>query len=216
MSLFLRNKFPVLENISNLLYQIDKELHYKDGYGNKDRFSNALVETYNKICGAVGKEPNEATRKMLFDRGQEPFDINGYEYEDFMDGAKEALDFLVEKNCKLKIYTKGLEEYQREKIHHFRLDKWFKDEDIIIVNKKEPKHLKQNSHNLETSCFITDSLEDVKVGIKAGIKVVHIPLKKIYHTKFSNEVRIKTLKKYNELYHKFDNLLEFRDNYHLL
>ena len=116
MSLFLRNKFPALDNISNLLYQVDKELHYKNGYGNKDRFSNALVETYNRICGAVGKEPNETTQKMLFDRGQEPFDINEYENEDFMDGAKETLDFLVEKNCKLKIYTKGLDEYQREKI----------------------------------------------------------------------------------------------------
>src|SRR3989344_3266214 len=103
MSLFLRNKFPALDNISNLLYQVDKELHYKNGYGNKDRFSNALVETYNRICGAVGKEPNETTQKMLFDRGQEPFDINEYENEDFMDGAKETLDFLVEKNCKLKI-----------------------------------------------------------------------------------------------------------------
>ena len=179
-----------------------------------ERFSTSLVKTYEELCRRINTRVDEELSKALFEIGKMPFDINIYKGQTFLPGVQETLDFLVQEECDLKLYTKGIESYQREKMQFFKLHRWFKNDGghIIIVNKKNPDNLRLYISRLEEACFVTDSSEDVKVGIEAGIKVAQVLPPEIYQDRWGNFDNVP----YSPLHHKFNSMLEFRANYHSL
>jgi len=209
MSNYFGNKLPSLEYVLSKQREFDFEFHKKYGYGIKGRFSSSIVKTYEEISKELKISIDETVREVLSEIGEKPFDINCYNGQDLMPGVEETLDFLMQQGCKLKLYTKGTN-YQYEKVEFFNLYRWFKKENIFVVSRKTADDLKEKVSEKEKACFVSDSLGDAIVGIKACIKVVHIPLPEIYKDSWDNEGEVPE----SDLYIRLNNMLEFKANYH--
>lgn len=207
----LDKKFS-LEFIKELQMEADIQLHDTEFCDDSEkRFRTSLVKTYEKICEINNIAVDLGfSRKLFYETGGIPFNINVYQGQSLMHGVRETLDFLVNNNIERKIYTRG-GDYQYEKIKFFDLYKWFKNdhEHIIVVPKKIPEDLRKIASNSE-SCFITDSLGDVFVSIKAGVKVFHIPMPEGYSTKWENNLHLPdSLSSQPSIYQKLGNMFEF-------
>ena len=210
MNAYFKNKFPSLERVLELQGEIDSKLRKELGYGDKKGFSNSLVKTYEELCKRLKVQVNPKISDILFEViGEEPFKIKCYEGQELMEGVEETLNFLQEQNCTMKIYTRGFN-YQYEKVQFFDLYKWFNKDNIIVVPRKTPEDFKKHISKLEEACFVTDSKHDVLVGINSGIKTIHIPLPDLHNSTWDNDVDIPN----SDLYKKFNNMLEFKENYY--
>lgn len=199
-----------LQFMMDLQHEEDAKLVKIYKYDTFDRFPTSLVNTYKELCKLLSIKFNPQICEYIFSIGKKPFNIDCYNGKGLMPGIKETLDFLKEKKCKLKVYTKGNEDYQRKKFRYFKLAEWFEEKEMIIVPEKHPKDIVKNVSNLEGAVFTTDSVDDVKVGIKAGIRVIHVPLPLHYRTSHNNKGDVPE----SSLYTRYDNIAELINNYH--
>mgnify|MGYP001586569412 CR=1 FL=1 len=204
---------PSLRYLMKIQREIDDKLSKKFHYGFLNRFPISLIETYKRICRELKIGLDEKLIKQISAEARSPFNIKVYDKEgDLMPGAEETLDFLKKKRIEMRIYTKGEESYQKQKFDYFDLARWFNRDEMIIVGKKKPKDITRNAPNLSKAIFITDSLGDVLVGIRAGIRIIHVPLPEMYHSDHDNNIAVPR----SRLHYEFDSLLEFKANYHSL
>lgn len=179
-------------------------LAHNIGFHILERFPLGLVKSYKDIAREIGLEPRKDIEEAIFQAGMGPFNITIYKGQDLLPGYKNFMNYLKEQEIRLGIISKGKREYQLEKVNHFILWRWFNLEDIHILEHKTPKNLLEIIKDPNTTLFGTDSLDDVAVALEAGIKVLHIPLPKVYTTYFGNTKEIPLSKKYNRF-----NSLEF-------
>lgn len=199
-------KFPALEKVMEKLESIDTSEH-EMGYHILERFPISLVKTYQEVAKSIGIKPRKDVEEEIFEIGMGPFNINIYKGQDLMPGYQRLMDYLKEHNIKLGIITKGQKEYQTKKINHFDLLRWFDLDNIHILENKTQDNLASLVEDPESTMFGTDSLYDVDAALKAGIKVLHIPLPRIYTTSFNNKP-ISTLSKN---YNRFDSIADHFD-----
>ncbi|MEK6835868.1 MAG: HAD hydrolase-like protein [Nanoarchaeota archaeon] len=181
-------KFPALEKVIEILDSTDL-IEHEHGYHIIERFPQSLVKTYQEVARLIGIEPRKEIEEKIFEIGMGPFNIEVYYDQDLMPGYIKLMDYLKGNGVKLGVISKGQREYQFKKINYFNLWRWFaKKENIYILPQKTPYELANIIKNPESTIFGTDSLDDVAVALEAGIKVLHVPLPKIYTTSFNNQL----------------------------
>ena len=99
----------------------------------KERFGEAMVETYEHYCQLENCEPDSETKDGLMDIGMSVFKHRPILYP----RTKEVLAYLEGKQYTLYCVTKGDEDVQLEKMHNCGLTGWFKDIHFVPLDKKE-------------------------------------------------------------------------------
>lgn len=169
------NKAPDVLAISSLLNEVDKENVKRKGFG-MERFPEALVETFKKICkiNYINYHYTEKDIADIYSLGLKTFDIKpGLE-----EGAEDLLEFLTGKKDELVLYTKGDEMVQRKKIDLNKLYRWFSEERIYIVGEKSKTGLESiiGDKDKDKVFKVGNSIRsDVNPALAAGIKVIYIP-----------------------------------------
>ncbi len=191
-------------------------------YFNCQRFPSSLQVTYMFLCNEAGIEPNEKLLKKLYAIGMKAFDKKQYK-NDFMHGAKETLDFLLEKDCNLILLTKGDERVQKNKINALNLNKWF--EKMYIVKDKDKKTFVELIIDLELETEKTYSVgnsfsSDIKPALEAGIGGIEIPFVtwefERKEDKKTREIKKEFLRKYNNRYFLINKIEDMKTLYELL
>jgi phosphoglycolate phosphatase-like HAD superfamily hydrolase len=126
----------------------------------KERFPRSFVAISHVLDIVRGLPVNEAAAKESLYIGQSVFDA---EYEPF-EGAFETLKMFKDNGFKLFLNTKGDEDVQNMKIFKHKLDRFFDDDSIYIVPKKDRTGIIRilDDHNLkiEETLSIGDSVRD--------------------------------------------------------
>jgi putative hydrolase of the HAD superfamily len=164
---------PDVQSIINEEVEVDLKNVKTFGFSAK-RFPNSFVETFKKICESRKFEYTEDDIDDVYSIGTEAFDIDA----GLVENAESVLNFLAKKNDELLLYTKGDEGVQRFKIALNNMKRWFKEENIFIVNEKNCQDFKNiiGTRNKESVYKVGNSVRsDIKPAIEAGIKAIYIP-----------------------------------------
>jgi len=140
----------------------------------KERFGEAMVETYEHYCQLEGIEPDPETKEGLMDIGMSVYKHRPILYP----GVKEILAYLEGKGHDLYCVTKGDQDVQLEKIHECGLTGWFKAIHYVPLNKKEAiaSILDENPEVPRNSIyFVGNSMkDDMRPAVELGIQAIFI------------------------------------------
>ncbi len=164
-------KAPNLQSIMNLEIEIDKNRVKKLGFSRK-RFPGSLMETYKVICKSKNYSFTNQELTEVYNIGKQAFDISPC----LIDGAEEVLNFLLEKEDELILYTKGDKVIQQHKIDINHIQYWFKE--IHIVNEKNKNDLEiiVGKRDKDRTFKVGNSIRsDVNPALEVGLKVIYIP-----------------------------------------
>jgi FMN phosphatase YigB (HAD superfamily) len=121
-------------------------------------------------------KPSGEIIDKVYKIGMVPTNPETYKNIKLMSGVKETLDFLVEQDDELILYTRGPDKTQKAKIQAPHLDRWFKEQHI--VNDKNGAVLSKivSSRQKEKCCSVGDYLDcDILPALEIGIKAIYIP-----------------------------------------
>jgi len=140
----------------------------------KERFGEAMIETYEHYCQLENMMPDPETKEGLLDIGMSVFKHSPILYP----RAKEVLAHLEEKGYILYCVTKGDEDVQLEKIHNCGLTGWFRDIHFVPLDKKEAIQaiINENSKNPRESIYFVGNSrkDDMRPAIELGINGILI------------------------------------------
>jgi len=141
--------------------------------------------------------------------GYSVFDEKRYIKGGLMDGVAETLDFLVEKEDKLILLTKGDQKIQEMKIRVTNCKKWFGNELYIVPDKKEKRIDKiVGDKDKNKIWMVGNSIKsDINPALRAGISAIYIPSKVWKYESDHNELPD------NHNMIKFDRIIEIKDKY---
>jgi len=173
----LKNKAPDLQTIINLEVEIDRKLVKTMGFL-MERFPTSFQKTYEIICEEKDKKCSKEDLKKAYDVGMSAFDEKRWKQEGLVEGAKETLDYLVEKEKdELILLTKGDPRVQEKKIRATNCMKWFGDKIYIVPDKNEGIIKKVVGNRVKSKVWhVGNSIRsDVYPALKARIKMIYIP-----------------------------------------
>ncbi len=187
---------------------IDKELVKRYGFS-RIRFPTSFVLTYKEICKQIGREYDKKDLKEAYMIGDSVFDEKRYIEGGLMDGVAETLEFLVEKEDKLILLTKGDQEIQEMKIRVTNCKKWFGNEIYIVPDKKEKRIYKIVGDKYKNEIWMVGNSikSDINPALRAGISAIYIPSKVWKYESDNNELPD------NHNMIKFDRIIEIKDKY---
>ena len=135
----------------------------------KERFGEAMVETYEHYCQLESMVPNPDTRDGLMDIGMSVYKHSPILYPQ----VKEVLAYLEGKGFALYCVTKGDEDVQLEKIHNCGLTGWFQDIHFVPLDKKNAIQtiIDQNPEIPRKSIYFVGNSwkDDMRPAIELGI-----------------------------------------------
>ena len=140
----------------------------------KERFGEAMGETYDYYCGLEGMEPDPETRKGVVDIG-----LSVYRHRPILfPGAREALGWLRENGHTLYCVTKGDEDVQREKIRQCGIDSFFDGIIFVPLSKAEALESILARHPdvpRDRISFVGNSMkDDMRPAVELGINALLI------------------------------------------
>jgi putative hydrolase of the HAD superfamily len=138
------------------------------GFG-KERFGEAMGETYDYYCQLQGVQPDPETRQGIVDIG-----LSVYRHRPILfPRAKEVLGQLRDFGYELYCVTKGDEDVQKDKIKGCGIESFFNRIYYVPLNKKEALEslLAQNGHVPKSAMyFVGNSMkDDMRPAIELGI-----------------------------------------------
>jgi putative hydrolase of the HAD superfamily len=200
------NRSPDVHSMINLQVDIDVKNVEKKGMS-MDRFPTSFVETFKEICSMTGYPVSDRDLKDVYDIGTRAFDIK----KGLEKGAEYTLDVLSSKYDDLILYTKGDMVVQEKKIVINDIDRWFKQENIHIVDKKDSSYLENfvNGRSRDKIFMVGNSIRsDINPALEAGIKAIYIPCETwAYERKHNGIDRL------NPRIHVFEDLRGIIENY---
>ncbi len=202
---------PDVQYIINLEVKIDNENVETMGFS-MERFPTSFQQTYKAICKEKNIDYDEEDLKKAYEIGMLAFDEKRWEKLGLVEGAKETLDYLVEKEDELILLTKGDLKIQKKKIKATDCKKWFGKE-IYIVPQKDAGVIDKIVGNRDKSkvWHVGNSIRsDVSPAFKAGIKMIYIPCET-----WAYEREHKGIPKDSRLI-TFQKIIEIKDNYNSL
>ena len=166
---FKKYQEELIDKLNELEAAAEKEHGFK-----KERFGEAMVETYEHYCQLEEIQPDDDTKEGLMDIG-----MSVYKHRPIMyPGVKDILAYLEEKGYDLYCVTKGDEDVQLEKIHECGLTGWFKGMHYVPLHKKEAiaSILEENPDVPRDSIyFVGNSMkDDMRPAVELGIQAILI------------------------------------------
>ncbi|OIO62393.1 hypothetical protein AUJ83_03040 [Candidatus Woesearchaeota archaeon CG1_02_33_12] len=203
---------PDLQYIINLEVKIDNKNVETMGFS-MERFPTSFQQTYEAICKEKNINCDEDDLKKAYELGMLAFDEKRWKKLGLVDGAKETLDFLVEKEDELILLTKGDLKIQEKKIKATDCQKWFGKE-IYIVPQKDAGVIDKivGNRNPSKVWHVGNSARsDVQHALKAGIKMIYIPCEtwayERKHEKVEENPRLITFQKIIEIKNNYNSLI---------
>ncbi|PIU02853.1 MAG: hypothetical protein COT55_01350 [Candidatus Diapherotrites archaeon CG09_land_8_20_14_0_10_32_12] len=207
---------PDLQSIINLEVEIDNK-NVETMSFSMERFPTSFQQTYKSICEEkninYNKEDLKEDLKKAYEIGMLAFDEKRWKKLGLVDGAKETLDFLVEKEDELILLTKGDLKIQEKKIKATDCQKWFGKE-IYIVPQKDAGVIDKivGNRNPSKVWHVGNSARsDVQHALKAGIKMIYIPCEtwayERKHEKVEENPRLITFQKIIEIKNNYNSLI---------
>ena len=200
---------PKPYEIGNLEVSIDKAAVSTMGFC-KERFPTSCRETYRRICEIKGIIPSEDDLRIAYTIGTLAFDAELWRKHGLMEGAAETLDFLVEQNDELILFSKGDKEVQEGKFRATGIMKWFGNK-IHVVPTKKSKDILDICGNREKElvyCVGNSVRSDVQPALEAGVNMIYVPLEtwewEMEHKGVPEHQRLKTIKSIIELKEKYE------------
>ena len=140
----------------------------------KERFGEAMGETYDYYCRLEGMDPDPETREGIADIG-----LSVYRHKPILfPRAKEVLAHLRDSGYDLYCVTKGDEDVQMDKIRQSGIEPFFKEIFYVPLSKKEAleKLLSRNGHVSKSNIhFIGNSMkDDMCPAIECGVNAILI------------------------------------------
>ena len=140
----------------------------------KERFGQAMVETYEYYCQLESIEQDSDIRDGLLDIGMSVYKHKPILYPQ----VKEVLAYLEGNGYALYCVTKGDEDVQLEKIHNCGLTGWFKDIHFVPLDKKQAIEtiINANSDISKSDIhFVGNSMkDDMRPAMELGINGILI------------------------------------------
>ncbi len=146
----------------------------------EERFPTSLVETYERRCQTLGKNPNSRARNKVRRIGEKVFQSEATIYG----GVEGTLRTLKEAGCRLFLWTQGAEAVQHRRIRQSGLRKYFQDQTghdcIAIDDEKTPGGLRSLLGNWglppsKTWLVGNSYRSDIDIALQAGLRAVWIP-----------------------------------------
>lgn len=140
----------------------------------KERFGEAMMETYEHYCQVDGRDIDPDTMDGLFDIG-----MSVYAHKQIMyPGAKDVLAYLSDQGYLLYCVTKGDRDVQIEKIVGCEIEHFFQDVQYVPLDKKkaiESIIARHENMPLERFFFVGNSWkDDMRPAIELGINAMLI------------------------------------------
>lgn len=161
------------DELVDMLNKFDEEGVKEHGF-KKERFGDAMGETYDYYCQLEGIEPDPGTREGLVDIG-----LSVYRHKPIMyPRAKEVLRNLRDAGYVLYCVTKGDHDVQTEKLRNCRIDNFFETVHFVPLEKKEALVRIIEKHpgtDRDAFYFVGNSLkDDMRPAIELGIHAILI------------------------------------------
>lgn len=190
-----RNRIAFAGSIGRLIeensHQMIEEINPGTGKLYKysaDRFPDALVRTYKRLCENGYGEYDDAVAEHCRKIGKSAFFQKNYEKLGLVPGAEETLTYLADKGHRLVLVTKGDERVQRKKIDALNLARWFTEEyiveektwrvynDIMISLRNIPWKGKKDDGLSANAVVVGNSFSgDIRSALALGLNAVFIP-----------------------------------------
>ncbi|NQU98327.1 hypothetical protein HQ533_02580 [Candidatus Woesearchaeota archaeon] len=187
------------------------KLFAKQGNGySTERQPTTFIQTFEFFANEQGKEVTEKDRIRLYKLGKEFCNI---EY-DVMPEVPEVLNFLLENNDIIKLYSKGDLKLQRRKIEVNKLKKWFSNDNILIVPEKRDEFPEELVKGLDKTQIIVvgnSKGSDIEPAINADLKGILIPF-----DTWSHERKRDQIANSKNSYIVMKSIIEIKDQYHCL
>ncbi len=204
---------PFVRDLVLLQTDIDLKL-IKTQKFHKTRFPYSLVLTYKEICKKTGIKPQREIEREVKKIGERVFDMKYYK-DNYIEGVEETLEFLIAQQDDITLLTMGDEKVQSDKIKTLNLKKYFKD-NIIIVPEKKKQVYKTLGKEIQSLYMIGDSKRnDINHSVKAGWNAIYIPMPGgtwAYDQNNEEELteeelkRVIELKQFKEIKEKYDEI----------
>jgi len=174
---YLRRKItpscPYITDLMNLQREIDEKYTTKRGF-NFRRFPLSLAKTYKQICEDTGIDYCQNIADGCYKIGMKTFTLPNTE---MVEGAKDCLEFLINKDDELLLLTKGYKSIQQKKIDKFDLGKYFSE--ISITLRAKDSILFQEISDKRDKNFVysvgNSQSSDILPALDAGLKAIYIP-----------------------------------------
>lgn len=140
-------------------------------------FPNSLLKTYYNFCQKYGEKHLDFDENFLFKLGFSVYD----QPVELFQNVDITLHKLLQKDCKLFLYTGGDYKIQKKKIEKAGLYNYFPEDHICVTEYKNSISLKEaiDNWNLkpEITWMIGNSLKtDILPALQIGLKAIYIPL----------------------------------------
>lgn len=139
------------------------------------RFPQSMVDTYQTAAKNTGVSIDDHVAEKIRQIGESVFDNQARNYPDTV----EALEALKRSNCKLYLWTQGVQEIQGKRIENSGLAHYFEKEIGYPTKKTVPvlkRQLEQWGIKPENTWMVGNSVtSDIQPAIDAGLKAIWIP-----------------------------------------
>lgn len=142
-----------------------------------DRFSDAMVHCYEKLCEPYGREVDPAAIARIRQIAHLVVEPTAYQQVGLVDGTEEVLEALHVDGADLILLTKHEDaSFQREKIKALGLTYWFPNP-LVVSRKTEETFAALAKNNEPLRCWsIGDSFpSDIEPALRAGLNGIFIP-----------------------------------------
>jgi len=180
------NRLIEIRTLGTVSEGIDKQLIKETNpvtgnpYGySMDRFPESLVRTYRRLCESSFGIFDELVAENIRDIGRQAFSALHYKRQGLVEGVEEVLDFMVQREDKLILFTKGERMVQETKIRTLRLERWFGEDvfnGITSIKSAEIFRVFKRQYPRKQVWSVGNSLKsDVVPALEAGIGAIYIP-----------------------------------------
>lgn len=177
---YARQHAPYKDNLIALQEKIDDFAVEKNGFSDTYH-EKALIDFLEKVCADAKLPISNAVRDEMIELSKYPFDPKHYTTKNLIPGAEETLEFLAENNVELALVTRGVPKTQIMKIEQLGLYRFFKPENVHVVEKNDKKEvLKQLSdgYDIQKVGLVDDALSMINIATSLGLKGFFIPLER--------------------------------------
>jgi len=206
----------LVETGHNLFDKINPKTGVIFGYS-RDRFPETLIQTYKIICTQAKAPISQRAIEKIYKIGMKAFNVEHYKKKGLVEGAKELLDFLKEKQDKLILLTQGDERVQRPKIDALNLMRWFSDVYIIPFKTQGAfKKIKSRFYNKYSKIYSIGNnfKSDVELALKIGLLGIYVPYQ-YWFSKDSDEKNLQQRIDQKQVF-VFEEIIEIKKNYRKL
>jgi FMN phosphatase YigB (HAD superfamily) len=173
---FVRENFGIDSKMAiQTSKKIDRDM--LDGLGlSMERFPNSCSRALKELID----NPTQAQLEQARTHGRKAFKTTSeYQERGFMEGAKEMLETLNEKNDALHLITAGVEELQKRKIDALNLNTYFDQTRVVGMHSKceHIREFKERYDAQDDEIFHIGNSEksDVKAALRANANAIYLP-----------------------------------------